>query len=108
MADDPHGKMLWGVVAGELAGQAADQASLTGRAKDLLGVATISSTITGVILNDHLFNVDKEDIPLWWILVAGGSLLAVFVAGLWAIKPRTYSFTPYAIDFYEVEQERPP
>ena len=51
MADDRHGKFC-GEWSRELAGQAADQALLTGRAKDLMGVATISTTITGVILND--------------------------------------------------------
>jgi hypothetical protein len=107
VADDPHGKLLWDVVAGELAGQATDQSSLTGRVKDLLGVATISTTITGVILNDTLFNVAKEAVPLWWILVAAASLVAVYVPGLWALWPRTYSFAPDANDFLQVEQASP-
>jgi hypothetical protein len=105
MAEDSHGRILWGTVANELAGQAADQASLTGRAKDLMGVATISTTITGVILNDKLFNVPKVDIPVWWILFAGLSLLAVFGAGIYAIQPRTYSFAPDATDFHQIEQD---
>jgi hypothetical protein len=105
MADDPHGTILWGVVASELAGQAADQASLTGRAKDLMGVATISTTITGVILNDKLFNVPKVDIPVWWIILAALSLLAVFGAGIYAIQPRTYSFAPDATAFHRIEQD---
>jgi hypothetical protein len=107
LADDPHGKLLWDVVAGELAGQAADQSSLTGRAKDLLGVATISTTITGVILNNTLFNFDKEEVPLWWIGVAAASLIAIFGAGLWAILPRIYSFAPDASHFHQVEEGFP-
>jgi len=107
VAEDPHGKMLWERVSGELAGQAADQSSLTGRAKDLLSVATISTTITGVILNDKLFDVTKVDIPGWWIVLAAVSLVVVFGAGLMAIQPRDYSFAPDASAYHVIERDYP-
>jgi hypothetical protein len=99
--------MLWDVVAGQLAGQSADQAALSGRAKDLLGVATISTTITGVIVNDKLFNLAKVELPAWWVVLAAVSLIVVFGAGLLAIQPRKYSFAPDAEGFHSIEQKYP-
>lgn len=107
LAEDPHGKILWERVTGELPGQAADQAALTGRAKDLLGVATISSTITGAILNDKLFQFSQIEIPAWWLVLAALPLLMVLVAGLWAVQTKEYSFAPDAAAFYEIEQKYP-
>jgi hypothetical protein len=48
MAQPDAGKLLWEVVSLRLKAQDSSQAALTGRAKDMIGLATISSTITGV------------------------------------------------------------
>jgi hypothetical protein len=45
------------------------------------------------------------DFPVWWIIFAALSLLAVFGAGIYAIQPRTYSFAPDATDFHQIEQD---
>jgi hypothetical protein len=49
MADSPQpwGKLLYDSISARLAVQSADHAVLTSRSKDLLGAATIASTITG-------------------------------------------------------------
>ncbi len=107
MADDPHGEMLWDAVAGALAGQAADQSALTSRAKDFLSIATISTTITGVVLNDKLFTISQIQVPMWWFFLAGASLIMIYGAGIWALVPRRYSFAPDAEDFHAVEQQYP-
>lgn len=107
MAEDLHGRQLWDAVAGTLAAQASDQAALTSRAKDFLSMATISTTITGVILNDKLFSVSEIELSVGWIALASVSLLLVYGAGIWALVPRQWSFAPDAADFYAVEQESP-
>jgi hypothetical protein len=104
---DPKGKLLWDVVSLQLAAQAADQAALTNRAKDLMGTATIATTITGVILNDKLIAVVKGDVPIWWTITTALALVVLFACGLWAIQPRDYYFAPDAVDFYAVERESP-
>jgi hypothetical protein len=104
---DPSGKLLWDIVALQLAAQAGDQAALANRAKELMGTATIASTITGVILNDKLVAVVKGDVPLWWTTAAALVLIVLFGCGLWAVKPRDYFFAPDAADFYAVERESP-
>jgi len=100
---DPSGKVL----ALQLATQAADQAALVNRAKDLMGTATIASTITGVILNDKLVAVVRGDVPLWWTIAAALALIVLFGSGLWAVQPRDYYFAPDAVDFFAVEREFP-
>jgi hypothetical protein len=107
LAEDPNGKLVWDMVALKLGAQAASQTALVGRAKDLLGVATIATTITGVILNDKLFAVVKGEAPLWWTILAAISLAVIYGAGLWAMQPAEYSFAPDAEDFYVVEQTYP-
>jgi hypothetical protein len=107
VADDSHGKILWDVVTARLAAQAANQAAMCGRAKDLISTATVATAITGIILNDKVFNVSKGDMPLWWLVGAGISLLVIFVAGLWALQPANYSFAPDAGDFYLNVQKHP-
>lgn len=104
---DPRGKLLWDVVSFQLSTQAGDQAALSNRAKDLMGAATIASTITGVILNDKFMAVVRGEVPLWWTLLAAVALLLVFASGLWAVQPRGYFFAADAIDFHAVEQESP-
>lgn len=107
MPDEPKGKLLWDVVALRLAAQSANQSALTGRAKDLLGTATIATTITGVILNDKLFEVVKDDAPIWWTGGAGVALVVLVASGILAIWPREYSFAPNAEDFQRVMETYP-
>jgi hypothetical protein len=102
---DPNGKLLWDVVAMRLAAQTATQAVLVSRAKDLLGVATIVATISGVILNDKLFYVQKAVPPWPWTVLAVIALIAVFGGGLAALLPGRWSSAPDAVDFHAVEQQ---
>jgi hypothetical protein len=104
---DPNGKLLWDVVALRLGAQAATQAALVGRAKDLLGLTTIVATITGVILNDKLFPVVKEEVDAWWIVLAALALVVVLGAGLWALRPAEWSFAPDPLSFYAIEETYP-
>jgi hypothetical protein len=105
--DEPKGKLLWDVVSLRLAAQSANQVSLVGRAKDLLGFTTIVATITGVILNDKLFPVVKGEAPLLWTILAASSLIVVYGTGLRALWPSDYSFAPDGQDFQHVEQTYP-
>lgn len=84
------------MVTAQLAGQVADIAALSGRAKDLIGVATISTTITGGLANDRLVNVGKHDINPFALgfLIVG--FCSVLIAGFFVLKPRSWSLVPNA------------
>ena len=104
---DPNGKTLWDVVALRLAAQAANQTALTGRAKDLLGAATIAGTIIGVVYNDKLFPLAGFHAPGWWIPAVVVTYLGVVLCAVSAVWPRSYSFSPDAADFADLERDNP-
>ena len=94
------GKLLWDVVALRLTADAANQTALVGRAKDLLGAATIAATITGVLVNDKLFTVEKSGLVTWWGIATGLTLAMLVVCALVAMRPREWSFAPSPTDLY--------
>jgi hypothetical protein len=80
VADDQlRGKFLYDMVSARIAAQAADQAALVGRAKDLLGVASITTTISGVLANDKLVNLSKTDADKFAFVVLALGLIVVVV-----------------------------
>jgi hypothetical protein len=95
------GKMLWDVVALRLTAEAANQTALVGRAKDLLGAATIAATITGVLLNDKLVTFDKTPLLGLWTVVTGITLAVLVLLALAALKPRAWSFAPNPNSLYK-------
>jgi hypothetical protein len=74
--------------------EVADQSALAGRAKDLLGVAVISTTITGVLANDKLTNVTKHNVPAWLFVLMAIAVAAVVGSAFYALWPRTWYFSP--------------
>ncbi len=82
------------MVEAKLSAQAADQSALVGRAKDMLGVATISSTITGVLANDKLFAVGKDDADVALFVAMAVALLLVIICAFYAMRPRTWYLAP--------------
>ena len=90
----PDGKFLYDTVTARIAAQAADQAALAGRAKDLLGVAAISTTVSGALVNDKLTDVTKGAVSLLLFLLTLLGLACVVAGALYAFRPRTWYFSP--------------
>jgi hypothetical protein len=90
------GTFLYNMVVAQTSAQATDISTLTGRAKDLIGAATISTTVTGALANANIVNVQKhaERLGVVWLLAVGFGL--VFLAGFAAIYPREWSLAPDA------------
>jgi hypothetical protein len=91
---EDRGKFLYDVVMARLSSQAADLAAMGGRAKDLLGVATISTTITGAIANGAIVTTTKHNVS--WLVFAAlivGFVLVLGAAGF-SLWPRTWYLSP--------------
>ena len=101
MADEARGKFLYDMVAARVTAQGADQSALVGRAKDLLGVASITTTITGVLANDKITNVSKSDAAKVVFIIMAVALLSVVFCAFDALRPRTWYLSP---DPLEAEQ----
>jgi hypothetical protein len=89
-------KVVYDAVTARLAAQAADQASLTGRAQSLLAAATIAATIVGALSNGNVLNVKTTAtrFPIWLLVIGGAGFLLVIVPAIWALVPRRWSFSP--------------
>jgi hypothetical protein len=90
----PDGKFLYDIVSARLAAQAADQLALTGRAKDLIGFASITTTITGVVANDKIVTVNKSGIDALILGLLAVGLAMVITFGIQAIRPRAWFLSP--------------
>lgn len=93
-AGEAVGKFLYDIVAERLKAQAADQSALTGRAKDLVGLAAVTTTVTGVLANDKLFDVTKGSQPIVFAVLLSFGLLLTIGAGLYGLKPRVWYLSP--------------
>lgn len=93
-AGDPVGKFLYDIALERLKAQAADQTALAGRAKDMVGLAAVTTTITGVLANDKLVTVSKGDQPAAVAVLLTVGLVVTIGAGLDALRPRVWYFSP--------------
>lgn len=97
---DAVGKFLYDIVAERLKAQAADQSALTGRAKDLIGLAAVTTTVTGVLANDKLFDVTKGSQPVVFAVLLSCGLLLTVGAGLYGMKPRVWYLSPDPLEVF--------
>lgn len=82
--------------------QADDFAVLTGRAKDLIGLATVATTIASVILNDKVLGPTKpSEVPMWWAAVAAIALASILLPGIYCLWPRIWYFSPDPDSIYK-------
>ena len=95
MTESTGGKFLYETVTARVASQAADYAALSGRSKDLIGLATITSTVMGVLANERLVNLTKmRRVPASYSIVAVASLILVLGPGLFVLWPRKWHLSP--------------
>jgi hypothetical protein len=97
--DEPRGKFLYDTVSARLSAQSTDLSTAQGRAKDLIGLAAITTTITGVLANDKLFKIDaaaERPKPFAALLVAGIAL--AIIPGLYVLWPRAWYLAPDPVD----------
>jgi hypothetical protein len=107
MPDEAKGKFLYDMVAARLTAQAADQVALVGRAKDLLGVATITTTITGVLAKDKVANISKADLDPWLFGLMAIALATVVWLAFGALRPRTWYLSPEPTDVAATVSSQP-
>jgi hypothetical protein len=98
VAEDTRGQFLYDMVTACLASQAADYAALVGRAKDLLGVASITTLVTGVLANDKITNVARTDTEPWVFVAVALALVAVVACAFTAMQPRDLYLSPAPAD----------
>lgn len=81
--------------------QSDDYSTLTGRAKDLIGLATVATTIASVILNEKVFAPAKlTHVPKWWAFLSAASVAAILLAGIYSLWPRVWYFSPDPAEVY--------
>lgn len=94
------GKFMYDVVAQRLAAQSADQSALVGRSKDLVGLATLTSSVAGVLANDKLVRVvGGQRLPVAFAGLLSLGLLLTIGSGLYVLYPRKWflSFDPVSL-----------
>ena len=90
---DLEGKFLYDITATKLAAQCADHSLLTGRAKDLIGLTTLTTTIGAFVATSRATG-NTARLPDWY---TGGVLITVVViigCGLYVLLPRRWNFSP--------------
>lgn len=94
------GAFMWQVVQDRAMSQRTSVDRLAGRSKDLLGTATIATTITGAFANDNLFDQGKLEVPMPFVVIGLLAILVLVAGASFCIWPRgwTFSFNPIVVE----------
>jgi hypothetical protein len=100
VSDVPRGKFLYDMVMARVGAQSTDLATMQGRSKDLIGLAAVTTTVTGVLSNDKLFN-NVAILPHrpreFAVLLVVGLVLAI-LPGIYVLWPRAWFLAPDPVD----------
>jgi hypothetical protein len=104
---DDRSELLWDVVSDRLSSQADNVSALNGRAKDFIGLGTLTGTIAGAIGNDKFFSWDKAALTVPFALLLTVGIVLAVGAGLLVLRPRIWYLSPEPKDLYETIRTNP-